>query len=73
MAKKKSIEVKRYCKESREYSMMGNCGSPIDGDGEIDDLCERLNLAPAKPKEGQTITINPSAVAAMADKLGVII
>ena len=26
-----------------------------------------------EPKEGQTITINPSAVAAMADKLGVII
>ena len=56
MAKKKPIEQKRYCTKTRLYSSYGNCGSPIEGDGEMCAQCAADKAEEAK-RNAEPITV----------------
>ena len=55
---KKQAKAQRYCKETRLYSSYGNCGSPIEGDGEMCAECAADAAAEAKRKAGSIEVFN---------------
>lgn len=70
--KKKAVEQKRYCKEARIYSMYGNCGSPIEGDGEMCARCVADKAAEAKRKAEPIKVFNDRELATVLHGLRII-